>query len=79
WLEKDVKETALRAATLAGEKKGLIEGKIEGKIEGMIEGKIETAKKAILKGFDNQTIAELTELSIEKIEIIRSEQNKKQS
>ncbi|TAD96687.1 MAG: hypothetical protein EAZ97_13605, partial [Bacteroidetes bacterium] len=32
WLEKDVKETALRAATLAGEKKGLIEGKIEGKI-----------------------------------------------
>ncbi len=32
---------------------------------------IKMAKKAILKGFDNQTIAELTELSIQQIEKIR--------
>ena len=36
---------------------------------------IEIAKKSIEKGFDNETIAEITELSIEKIEEIRNEIN----
>ena len=34
---------------------------------------IEIAKKSIEKGFDNETIAEITELSIEKIEEIRND------
>ena len=34
---------------------------------------IEIAKKGILKGLDNQTIMDLTELSIEEIELIRKE------
>ena len=34
---------------------------------------IEIAKKGILKGLDNETIMDLTELSIEEIELIRKE------
>jgi predicted transposase/invertase (TIGR01784 family) len=37
------------------------------------EGKIEIAKKAINKKFDNETIAELTGLSVEQIEELRAE------
>ena len=39
--------------------------------EGKKEKAIEIAKKAILKGMDNETIQELTDLSIEDIELIR--------
>ncbi|MFN8671286.1 MAG: hypothetical protein U0457_04275 [Candidatus Sericytochromatia bacterium] len=56
-----------------------LEGKIEGesigiqkgKIEGKIEEKELTAKNMIKKGFDNQTINEITGLTIEKIEELR--------
>jgi hypothetical protein len=41
--------------------------------EGKIEGKIEVATNAIKKGFDNQTIAALTNLDIEQIEQLRKE------
>lgn len=34
--------------------------------------KIEIARKAIAKGFDNETIAELTELTVEQIQELRS-------
>ena len=37
------------------------------------EEKIEMAKKAIKKGFDNETIADLTDLTIEQIEQLRGE------
>jgi predicted transposase/invertase (TIGR01784 family) len=36
----------------------------------------EIAKKSILKGFDNQTISEITDLSLEQIEILRIETRK---
>ena len=39
--------------------------------EGKKEKAIEIAKKAILKGMDNETIQDLTDLSIEDIELIR--------
>ena len=39
------------------------------------EKAIEIAKKAILKGMDNETIQELTDLSIEDIELIRKVMN----
>ncbi|MBY6915752.1 MULTISPECIES: hypothetical protein [Clostridium] len=48
--------------------KSLIE---EGKSEGKQEKAIETAKRAIKKGMSNEVISELTDLSIEKIDIIR--------
>ncbi|OSA94245.1 UNVERIFIED_ORG: hypothetical protein B2H98_12550 [Clostridium botulinum] len=52
--------------------KSLIEEGIEkGKSEGKQENAIETAKRAIKKGMSNEVISELTELSIEDIEIIR--------
>lgn len=52
--------------------KSLIEEGIEkGKSEGKQENAIETAKRAIKKGMSNEVISELTELSIEKIDIIR--------
>ncbi|MCU0394253.1 MAG: Rpn family recombination-promoting nuclease/putative transposase [Thermoflexibacter sp.] len=43
----------------------------EGKIEGKIERDIEIAKNMIRKGFDNETIAEVTGLSTEQIEALR--------
>ena len=39
------------------------------------EKAIEIAKKAILKGMDNETIQDLTDLSIEDIELIRKVMN----
>jgi predicted transposase/invertase (TIGR01784 family) len=41
------------------------------KLEAKQEKAIEMAKKAIKKGFDNQTIADLTDLSIDQIEQLR--------
>lgn len=43
----------------------------EGKVEGKEENAIETAKRAIKKGMNDELISELTELSIEQIEIIK--------
>jgi predicted transposase/invertase (TIGR01784 family) len=54
-----------------GRIEGKLEGKIEGKIEGELEGKIKIAINAIKKGFDNETIAELTNLTIGQIEELR--------
>lgn len=39
--------------------------------EGKNEKTIEIVKKAIKKGMDNETIKELTDLDIDKIELIR--------
>ncbi|MEG0013783.1 MAG: hypothetical protein RSD26_08460, partial [Cellulosilyticaceae bacterium] len=45
--------------------------KKNGKIEGKTEEKIGVAKKAIAKGLDDETISDLTELTIEEIQSIR--------
>ena len=60
-----VKE-ALRVTEIG---KSLIE---EGKEAGEKKKAIEIAKKAILKGMDNETIKDLTDLTIEEIETIRN-------
>lgn len=39
--------------------------------EGLEKGKIEVAKKSIQKGLDNEIIAGITGITIEKIELIR--------
>lgn len=64
WFEKDVIETAERK----GEKIGVEKGKTEREIE--------IAKNMIIKGFDNETVAVLTGLSIEQIEALSIEMGK---
>lgn len=54
-----------------GIQKGIEKGREKGKSEGKLEKAIETAKIAIKKGMSNEVISELTDLSIEKIDIIR--------
>ena len=57
---------------IEGKLEGIIEGKLEGKLEGIIEEKIEIALKALKKGIDINTISELTGLSEEEIERLRT-------
>jgi len=49
------------------------ERKIEGKEEGRKERDFEFVTSSLKKGFDNQTISELTGLSIEEIEKLKKE------
>ncbi len=53
--------------------KGIEQGIKQGIKQGEKKKSIEIAKKGILKGLDNETIMDLTELSIEEIELIRKE------
>ncbi|HAI76011.1 MAG TPA: hypothetical protein DCM08_07145 [Microscillaceae bacterium] len=70
--EKSLKaQRDLFAIINTAEEKAKQEGKIEGKIEGKVEKTIEVARKAIEKGFDNNTIQELTGLSMQEIERLR--------
>lgn len=55
------------------EKQGIQKGIEQGIKQGEKNKSIEIAKKGILKGLDNETIMDLTELSIEEIELIRKE------
>ena len=48
-------------------------GKLEGKLEGSEEKALEIAKKCLEKNMDINTIAELTDLSIEEINKLRKE------
>ncbi len=54
-----------------GKSEGKLEGIKEGIEKGFIEGKIEIIHKLIAKNYDNQTIAELTNFSLEEIEALR--------
>lgn len=47
-------------------------GREEGREEGEKNKVVEIAKKAILKGMDNETIKDLTDLTIEEIETVRN-------
>ena len=55
-----------------GLEEGRAEGRKEGHAEGLTEGKQEIAKKLLAKGFDIETIAEITELTIEEIEKLKA-------
>ena len=66
-------ETRREYMTLAMElerqkRRGYADGKAEGKAEGRTEGKFEVALCMLKKHFDYQTIAEMTQLSIDAIE-----------
>ncbi len=57
-----------KEAILTAEIRGKIEGRAEGRAEGKAEGIKETAKRMKSKGFDIQTIADLTQLPLDEIE-----------
>lgn len=66
-------ETRREYMTLAMElerqkRRGYADGKAEGKAEGRTEGKFEVALCMLKRQFDYQTIAELTQLSMDAIE-----------
>jgi predicted transposase/invertase (TIGR01784 family) len=67
---RDVKNS-LDTAKQEGEIIGLEKGRVEGEAIGLEKGKLELAKNAIKKGFDNDTIVELTGLLVEQIEALR--------
>ena len=52
---------------VANEKEAILTAEIRGKIEGRAEGVKETARRMKAKGFDNSTIAELTQLPPDEI------------
>jgi predicted transposase/invertase (TIGR01784 family) len=47
------------------------EGLAEGKAEGKTEGKWETAKRMFLRGFEIETISQLSGLSVEDVEKLK--------
>jgi len=66
----DYKNT-LDTALEEGRKEGLKEGRQEGLKEGEKKAKIEIAKKLLSQGLDNQTIQNITELSIDEIKELK--------
>jgi predicted transposase/invertase (TIGR01784 family) len=66
-----IREEDLRAALDKAVGKALAEGLEKGLAEGELKSKIEVAEKAILKGFDNESIVELTGLLPKQIEELR--------
>jgi len=59
--------TSLANARNEGIAQGRAEGIAQGEEKGKHEGKIETAKNMLKLGFDIETIAKVTDLSIEEI------------
>ena len=57
----------------AAKAEGIAEGKAKGIAEGKAERNIEVARVCLKKGFDTATICELTQLSPEVVEALRSE------
>ncbi|MET7040577.1 hypothetical protein WBZ18_00385 [Clostridium botulinum] len=71
-VKEELKMTELGKSLIQeGIEKGIKQGIEKGKEEGKNEKTIEVAKKAIKQGLDNETIKELTNLDIDKIELIR--------
>ena len=68
--------SGIATARADGEKAGLEKGLKEGKKEGIKENKIEIAKKLIKMNMDLKQIKEITGLSIEELENIKSDIDK---
>ncbi len=71
WIEKDVLETAEKKGFGKGFGTGFGTGFDKGFDKGAFQKSIEIAKKSIAKGFDNETIIDLTGLSVAQIEDLR--------
>lgn len=68
---RDLKNS-LDSAKDEGREEGQVKGRAEGKEEGILEGKLVIAKSMILKGYSNSEIIELTRLSANQIDDLRS-------
>ena len=62
----------LAEGKLEGKAEGLAEGKAEGLAEGILKSKIEIALKLLAAGMDVVSIAQTTDLSIEKIKELKN-------
>ena len=71
--DPEVEKQGIQKGIQKGIKQGIKQGIEQGIKQGEKKKSIEIAKKGILKGLDNETIMDLTELSIEEIELIRKE------
>ena len=71
--DPEVEKQGIQKGIQQGIKQGIKQGIEQGIKQGEKKKSIEIAKKGILKGLDNETIMDLTELSIEEIELIRKE------
>ena len=71
--DPEVEKQGIQKGIQKGKQKGIEQGIKQGIKQGEKKKSIEIAKKGILKGLDNETIMDLTELSIEEIELIRKE------
>ena len=71
--DPEVEKQGIQKGIQKGIEQGIEQGIKQGIKQGEKKKSIEIAKKGILKGLDNETIMDLTELSIEEIELIRKE------
>jgi predicted transposase/invertase (TIGR01784 family) len=73
YMREEDERARMDAAVNNAVKKAEKKAEKKGKIEGKIEREIEIAKNMIKKGFDDETIAEVTGLTIEQIQALREE------
>ena len=67
-----IMKTAAHDSYVEGTLKGIIEGKREGKKEGKMEAKLEVVKNGIEQGLSSEIISQLTGISIEEIDKMKS-------
>ena len=65
-------EGIMAAAKEEGELRGIEKGKLEGELEGKLEGKLEIAKNMLNKGLELSLIKEITGLSEQEIQALKS-------
>ena len=69
--QEKVYNTYMALAAETGENKGRLEGRIEGHLEGRLEEKQTIVKNSLKNNLDIETIAKITNLSIEEIQKIK--------
>ncbi|MBR4714149.1 MAG: hypothetical protein IKP27_10795, partial [Paludibacteraceae bacterium] len=68
--KKEGRDEGEAIGLVKGEAIGLEKGRAEGRAEGAQAKAVEMAKKMLAKGFDKQTVADLSGLPLEKVEEI---------
>lgn len=72
WMREE-REKAMQEGMIEGMKEGMKEGIKEGMKEGMKEGIKRTARNMLEKGFDEETIMEVTGLSKEELLLLKKQ------
>ena len=73
FLKEEGRDEGLEQGLEQGRKEGRKEGRDEGRKEGRDEGIYSVARNAILKGYNNSMIADITGLTPEAIDKLRKE------